>query len=155
MACLPEKTLIKQILSCGALFSILLAGCSEEVLGPGNIARPLVGNYDLESRTVTLQDSSNTVLDALVPPRVRGLLRLSGDGRYGQVDTTIVSDSTIVRTQNGRWSVLNNVFFFVTDDNQQFEDSFTFDGLKLVRVSENNRHSSGQLFTVTDSWLKQ
>jgi len=154
----PEKTLIKQILSYGVFFSVLIAGCSEEVVGPGNVARPLVGNYDLESRTVntTIQTDSGSTEEriTLVPPLVRGHLRLSTDGRYGQVDTTIVSDSTTVNIQNGRWSVLDNVFYFVTDDNQQYEDRFTFDGLRLVRDSESVRHVSGRFFSVTDVWLK-
>ncbi len=150
--------MIKQILSYGVLISALLAGCSEDVVGPGNIARPLVGNYDLESRTVNTPsqtDSDSLVQTTLVPPQVRGLLRLSADGRYGQVDTTAVSDSTTIRVQSGRWSVLNDVFFFVTDGSQQFEDRYTFDGLRLVRTSEAIRHSSGWLFNVTDVWLKQ
>jgi len=151
--------LIKQFLSLGVLISVLLAGCSEDVVGPGKIARPLVGNYDLESRSVntTSQSDTGTVVerDTLLPPRVRGLLRLNANGRYGQVDTTLVSDSTSIRIQNGRWSVLNDVFFFVTDDNQQFEDRFTYDGLRLVRTSEAIRHSSGRLFSVTDVWLRQ
>ena len=154
----PEKTLIKQILSFGVLFSALIAGCSEDAVGPGNVARPLVGNYDLESRTVntTIQTDSGSTEEriVLVPPMVRGRLRLSIDGRYGQVDTTIVSDSTTVNIQNGRWSVLDNVFYFVTDDNQRYEDRFTFDGLRLVRNSENIRHVSGRYFNVTDVWLK-
>lgn len=150
--------MIKQILSYGVLFSALIAGCSEDVAGPGNIARPLVGNYELESRTVntTIQTDSGSTEERIVlaPPQVRGRLRLSSDGRYGQVDTTIVSDSTSVNIQNGRWSVLDNVFYFVTDDNQQYEDRFTFDGLRLVRNSEDLRHVSGRLFSVTDVWLK-
>lgn len=155
----PEKTLFKQILSYGLLLSALIAGCAENNVGPGNIARPLVGNYDLESRTVnfTTQTDSGTVVEqtVLVPPQVRGLLRLSVNGRYGQVDTTVVSDSTVVRIQNGQWSVLDNFFHFITDDNQQFEDRFTFDGLRLVRTSMEIQHSSGRLFNVEDVWLKQ
>lgn len=155
----PEKTLIKQILSYGLLLSALIAGCAENNVGPGNIARPLVGIYDLESRTVNFetQTDSESVLEqtVLVPPQVRGLLRLSVNGRYGQVDTTAVSDSTVVRIQNGRWSVLDSFFYFITDDNQQFEDRFTFDGLRLVRTSMVIRHSSGRQFNVEDVWLKQ
>ncbi len=153
------ETLFKQILSYGLLLSALIAGCAENNVGPGNIARPLVGNYDLESRTVnfTTQTDSGTVVEqsVLVPPQVRGLLHLSGNGRYGQVDTTAVSDSTVVRIQNGRWSVLDSFFYFITDDNRQFEDRFTFDGLRLVRTSMEIRHSSGRLFNVEDVWLKQ
>ena len=154
----PEKTLIKQILTYGVLFSALIAGCSEEVVGPGNVARPLVGNYELESRTVntTVQTDSGSTEEriVLVPPQVRGRLRLSTDGRYGQVDTTAVSDSTTVDIQNGHWSVLDDVFYFVTDANQQYEYRFTFDGLRLVRDSEDFRHVSGRLYNVTDVWLK-
>lgn len=154
----PEKYLIKQILSYGVLFSALIAGCSEEIVGPGNVARPLVGNYDLESRTIntTIQTDTGSTEEqiVLVPPQVRGRLRLSTDGRYGQVDTTIVSDSTTVNVQNGRWSVLDDVFYFVTDNNQQYQDRFAFDGLRLVRNSEEIRHVSGRLFNVTDVWLK-
>ena len=155
----PEKTLIKQFLACGVLFSALAAGCGEDAVGPGNIARPLVGSYDLESRTVNTSGGSDTgeveEQVTLIPPQVRGFLRLGVDGRYGQVDTTVVSDSTAIRVQNGRWSVLDDFFFFVTDDNQQFQDRFTFDGLRLVRTSEVIRHSSGRFFTATDVWLKQ
>jgi hypothetical protein len=155
----PEKALIKQILTYGVLFSALVAGCSEDIIGPGDIARPLVGNYDLESRTLntTIQTDSGSMEErtTLVPPQVGGLLRLSADGRYGQVDTTAVLDSTTVRIQNGHWSVLDDVFIFVTNDNQRYEDRFTFDGLRLVRTSENIRHSSGRFFNVTDVWLKQ
>ena len=154
-----EKALIKQILTYGVLFSALIAGCSEDIVGPGNIARPLVGSYDLESRTVntTIQTDTGSVeeRDRLVPPQVIGLLRLNADGRYGQVDTTVVSDSTTVRVRHGHWSVLDNVFFFVTDDDRQSRDHFTFDGLRLVRTSETIRHSSGRLFSITDVWLKQ
>ena len=154
----PERTLIKQILSYGVLFSALIAGCSEDVAGPGNVARPLVGNYDLESRTIntTVQTDSGSTEEriVLVPPQVRGRLRLSTDGRFGQVDTTIVSDSTRVNIQNGLWSVLDNVLYFVTNNNQQYEDRFTFDGLRLVRNSEDFRHVSGRLYSVTDVWLK-
>lgn len=154
-----EKDLIKQILTCGVLFCALIAGCGEDAVGPGNVARPLVGSYDLESRTVktaTQADTGAVMTEVtLVPPQVRGFLRLGVDGRYGQVDTTVVSDSTAIRVQNGRWSVLDDVFFFVTDDNQQFEDRFTFDGLRLVRTSGEIRHSSGRLFNATDVWLKQ
>ena len=151
--------MIKQILTYGALFSVLVSGCSDDVVGPGNIARPLVGSYDLESRTLNTpvqQDTGSTEEQTtLVPPTIGGLLRLSADGRYGQVDTTAVADSTTVRVQHGHWSVLDDVFIFVTDDNQRFEDRFTFDGLRLVRTSEIIRHSSGRLFNVTDVWLKQ
>lgn len=155
--------MIRQTLTCGVLFGVLIgaliAGCGEDAVGPGNIARPLVGVYDLESRMVNTAAGSDTGADVeqitLVPPQVRGFLRLSIDGRYGQVDTTVVSDSTAIRIQNGRWSVLDDVFYFVTDDNQQFEDRFTYDGLRLVRTSEVIRHSSGRLFTATDVWLKQ
>lgn len=150
--------MIKQILTYGVLFSALIAGCSEDVVGPGNVARPLVGNYDLESRTVntTVQTDTGSTDEriTLVPPQVRGRLRLSTDGRYGQVDTTIVSDSTTVNVQNGRWSVLDNVFYFVTND-QQHQDRFIFDGLRLVRTSEAIRHASGRFFSVTDVWLRQ
>ncbi len=151
--------MIKQILTYGVLFSALVAGCGEDVVGPGNIASPLVGNYGLESRTLntTIQTDSGSIEEQLklVPPQVGGLLRLSADGRYGQVDTTAVSDTTTVRVQNGRWSVLDNVFFFVTDNDQQFQDRFTFDGSRLVRTSEVTRHSSGRLFSFTDVWLKE
>lgn len=150
--------MIKQILTCGVLLSALIAGCGEDAVGPGNVAGPLVGNYDLESRTVntTVQTDSGSTEErtVLVPPMVRGRLRLSADGRYGQVDTTIVSDTTTVNVQNGRWSVLDNVFYFVTDDNQQYEDRFTFDGLRLVRDSEAIRHVSGRFFSITDVWIK-
>lgn len=150
--------MFKQILSFGVLFSALIAGCGEDAIGPGNVARPLVGNYALESRTVntTTQTDSGSIDEQtlLVPPQVRGRLRLSTDGRYGQVDTTAVSDSTTVNVQNGRWSVLDDVFYFVTDENQQYEDRFSFDGLRLVRDSENVRHVSGRFFSVTDVWLK-
>jgi len=150
--------LIKQILTYGVLFSALIAGCSEDIVGPGNVARPLVGNYELESRTVhsTFQTDSGSSMDQtrLVPPQVGGHLRLGADGRYGQVDTTAVADSTAVRIQNGHWSVLDNVFYFVTDD-QRYEDRFSFDGSRLVRTSEIVRHSSGRLFNLTDVWLKQ
>lgn len=153
-----EIALIKQILSYGVLFSALIAGCGEDVIGPGNIARPLVGNYELESRTVNVTiptvTGSTDERTLLVPPQVRGRLRLSTDGRYGQVDTTVVSDSTTVNIQNGHWSVLDDVFYFVTNDNQQYEDRFTFDGLRLVRNSEDIRHVSGRLYNVTDVWLK-
>ena len=153
----PEKILIKQILTYGVFFSALVAGCNEEVVGPGSVARPLVGDYDLESRTVntTIQTDSGSTEEriVLVPPQVRGRLRLSTDGRYGQVDTIAVSDSTAVNIQNGRWSVLDNVFYFVTD-NQQYEDRFTFDGRRLVRISEDIRHVSGRLLNITDVWLK-
>ncbi|MCY3714220.1 MAG: hypothetical protein OXH02_13100 [Gemmatimonadetes bacterium] len=149
--------MLKQILTYGVLFSALIAGCSEDVVGPGKVARPLVGDYDLESRTVnsTIQTDSGSTEEriVLVPPQVRGRLRLSTDGRYGQVDTISVSDSTTVNIQNGRWSVLDNVFYFVTD-NQQYEDRFTFDGLRLIRNSEEIRHVSGTLLKVTDVWLK-
>ncbi len=162
MANPPEKALFKQILSCGVscgvLLSALIAGCGEDAIGPGNVARPLVGDYELESRTVntTTQTDSGSIDERilLVPPQVRGRLRLSTDGRYGQVDTTVVLDSTTVNIQNGRWSVLDNVFYFVTDDNQQYEDRFSFDGLRLVRDSEDVRHVSGRFFSVTDVWLK-
>ncbi|MCY3773672.1 MAG: hypothetical protein OXG98_16825 [Gemmatimonadetes bacterium] len=151
--------MIKQILTYGVLFSALMAGCSEDIVGPGHIARPLVGNYDLESRTIhtTTQTDTGSVEERLmlVPPQVGGLLRLSADGRYGQVDTTVISDSTTVRVQNGRWNVLDNVFFFVTDNDRQFEDRFTFDGSRLVRTSENFRHSSGRLISFTDVWFKR
>ena len=90
-----------------------------------------------------------------MPPEVSGLLRLSVNGRYGQVDTTFVSDSTAVYIQNGRWSVLKDAFYFITDDNQQYENKFTFDGLRLVRISKDNFHSTGPYYTVTDIWLKQ
>ncbi len=155
----PEKALIKQILTYGVLFSALVAGCSEDVIGPGGVARPLVGNYDLESRTLntTVQQDTGSMEEriTLVPPQISGLLRLSADGRYGQVDTTVVSDSTTIRVQNGHWSVLDSVFFFVTDDDRQSQDHFTFDGLRLVRTSETIRHSSGRSFSITDVWLKQ
>ena len=155
----PEKALIKQILTYGVLFSALIAGCSDDIVGPGNIAQPLVGSYDLESRTVntTAQTDTGSMEERilLVPPQVGGLLRLSADGRYGQVDTTVVSDTTNVRVQNGRWSVLDNVFFVVTDNDRQIEDRFTFDGSRLVRTSENFRTSFGQLFSFTDVWLKR
>ena len=151
--------MIKQILTYGVLFSALVAGCSEDIVGPGNIARPLVGSYDLESRTLNtaVQTDTGSVEEQtmLVPPQVSGLLRLSADGRYGQVDTTVVADSTTVRVQHGRWSVLDDVFFFVTDQDRQSEDRFTFDGSRLVRTSAAFRHSSGQIFSVTDIWLKQ
>ena len=151
--------MIKQILTCGVLFSALIAGCGEDAVGPGNVARPLVGNYELESRTInaTIQTDTGSTDEriVLVPPLVRGRLRLSTDGRYGQVDTTIVSDSTTVNVQNGRWSVLDNVFYFVTDGNQQYENRFTFDGLRLVRDSEDFRHVSGRIISVTDVWLKR
>tara|TARA_B100001750_G_scaffold204486_1_gene180946 strand:+ start:691 stop:1194 length:504 start_codon:yes stop_codon:yes gene_type:complete len=150
-----EKILFSQKFWYGALYFILLAGCSGGILESGDIARPLVGNYGLESRTVTLQDSSSTVLNSLMPPEVSGLLRLSVNGRYGQVDTTFVSDSTAVYIQNGRWSVLKDAFYFITDDNQQYENKFTFDGLRLVRISKDNFHSTGPYYTVTDIWLKQ
>ncbi len=154
-----EKALIKQILTYGVLFSALIAGCSEDIVGPGNIARPLVGSYDLESRTVNTTILTDTgrveERDRLVPPQVIGLLRLNADGRYAQVDTTVVFDSTTVRVRHGHWSVLDNVFFFVTDDDRQSQDHFTFDGLRLVRTSESIRHSSGRLFSITDVWLKQ
>lgn len=156
MAGFSENTLINQTFWCGVLYIILLGGCSSEgILEPGDVARPLVGNYGLESRTVTLQDSSNTVLNSLIPPDVSGLLRLNVNGRYGQVDTTVVSDSENVYIQNGRWSVLKDAFYFVTDENQQYENTFTFDGLRLVRISRDNLHSTGHYFTVTDIWLKQ
>ena len=155
----PEKALIKQILTYGVLFSALVAGCSEDIIGPGDIARPLVGSYDLESRTVntTIPTDTGSVEERfrLVPPQVIGLLRLNADGRYGQVDTTVVADSTTVLVRHGRWSVLDDVFFFVTDDDRQSQDHFTFDGLRLVRTSENIHHSSGRFFNVTDVWLKQ
>ncbi len=151
--------MIKQILTCGVLFSALIAGCGEDAVGPGNVARPLVGNYELESRTInaTIQTDTGSTEEriVLVPPLVRGRLRLSTDGRYGQVDTTIVSDSTTVNVQNGRWSVLDNVFYFVTDGNQLYENRFTFDGLRLVRDSEDFRHVSGRIISVTDVWLKR
>ena len=151
--------MIKQLISYGVLVSALIAGCAENNVGPGNIARPLVGSYDLESRTVnfTTQIDSGNVSEqtVLLPPQVRGMLRLSSSGRYGQIDTTVVSDSTNVRIQSGRWSVLDGFFHFVTDENQQFEDHFTFDGLRLVRTSMEIRHSSGRLFNVEDVWLKQ
>ena len=154
----PENALIKQFLSCAVLFSALIAGCGEDAIGPGNVAQPLVGNYALESRTVITSTQTDSVSMEerilLVPPQVRGRLRLSNNGRYGQVDTTIVSDSTTVNIQNGRWSVLNNVFYFVTDENQQYEDRFSFDGLRLVRDSEQILHVSGRYFSVTDVWLK-
>lgn len=151
--------MIKQILTYGVLFSALIAGCGEDVVGPGNVARPLVGNYDLESRTLitTIQTDSGSTEDrsTLVPPQVGGLLRLSADGRYGQVDTTVIADSTTVSVKNGHWSVLDSVFFVVTDDDQHFEDRFIFDGSRLIRTSEKFRHSSGRLFSFTDVWLKQ
>ncbi len=159
MVNLPEKALIKHILTCGVLFSALVAGCGEESVGPGNVARPLVGSYDLESRTVNTATPSDTgrvlAQTVLVPPQVRGFLRLGIEGRYGQVDTTVVLDSTAVHIQNGRWSVLDDVFYFVTDDNQQFENRFTFDGLRLVRISEEIQHTSGSIYFVQDTWLKQ
>jgi len=155
----PEKALIKQILTYGVLFSALIAGCGEDVVGPGNIARPLVGNYGLESRTIntSIQTDSGSMEERfkLVPPQVGGRLRLSADGRYGQVDTTVISDSTTVRVQNGHWSVLDNVFFFVTDNDRESQDRFTFDGSRLVRISEAFRHSSGRLSSFTDVWLKE
>ncbi len=150
--------MIKQILTYGVLFSAFIAGCADDLVGPGNIARPLVGHYDLESRTVrtNVQTDTGSVEErlVLVPPQVTGVLRLSADGRYGQVDTTVVADSMTVRVQNGQWSVLDNRFFFVIDG-QQSQDDFTFDGATLVRNSEELLHPSGGLYNFTDVWRKQ
>ncbi len=147
--------MIRRLISISAWSCILLLGCSEGVLDSYNVAEPLVGNYELESRAISLQDSSNTVVDMLIHPTIRGVLRLNPDGRYGQVDSMIVADSVSVYIQKGQWSVLKDIFFFITDENQPHENNFSFDGLRLIRTSKDNLLSSGQVFTITDTWLKQ
>ena len=138
-------------------FILFIGGCSEGILDPGDIARPLVGNYKLESRQFVSQDSAGTELDFLVPPRVESFLRLNVNGRYGQVDSITLVDTlgTEVFVENGRWSVLNDRMFLETDTNQLRDEEFEFDGARLTRISRDNSSNAFGFFSVFDVWRKQ
>ncbi len=149
--------LTNYLFAIGATLILFIGGCGEGILEPGDIARPLVGNYKLESRQFILQDSAGTELDFLVPPRVESFLRLNLNGRFGQVDSITLSDSlgTQVFIENGRWSVLNNRMFLETDTNFLRNEEFQYDGFRLVRIERDNASNANGLLNVIDIWRKQ
>lgn len=146
-----------KLFSIWAALILFIGGCGEGILEPGDIARPLVGNYKLESREFILQDSVGTRLDLLVPPRVESFLRLSLNGRYGQVDSITLADSleTQVFIENGRWSVLNDRMFLETDTNFLRNEQYLFDGARLIRIESNNASNANGPFSAIDVWRKQ
>ena len=136
---------------------LCIVACGKGVLEPGDVARPLVGNYKLESRQFIQQDSVETELDFLTPPRIESFLRLNLNGRYGQVDSIMLADTlaTQVFIENGRWSVLNDRMFFESDANFLRNEEFRYDGIRLTRTSRDNSGDIIGLFTVIDVWRKQ
>jgi len=148
--------LTNKIYSIWAVLIILIGGCGEGILQPGDIARPLVGNYKLESRQFLIQDSAGTELEFLTPPRVESFLRLNFNGRYGQVDSITLDDSTgtQVFVENGRWSVLNNRMFLETDTNLLRNEEFRYDGIRLTRIEQDNVSNANGVLNVIDIWRK-
>lgn len=144
-------------LSILAILILFVGGCGEGILDPGEIARPLVGSYKLESRQFVIQDSMNTEIDFLTPPRVVSFLRLNVNGRYGQVDSITLADTldTQIFIENGRWSVLNDRMFFESDENFLRNEEFVYDGIRLTRTARDNTSNTFGLFTAIDIWRKQ
>lgn len=136
---------------------LIMTACGDDILGPGDVALPLVGTYLLESRSFVAQDSARTVLTELTPPEIRSSLKLTDEGRYAQVDTLNISEQREILTAVGRWSVLNNQFFMETDGNRIFPQLFTFDGTTLTLITpdlQGNDSVPSGFFDVIDVWRK-
>jgi len=132
---------------------LLLAGCAEGILDPGDIALPLTGTYTLESRTYIDADRDSTLL-VQTPPQVRAYLTLVRNGRYGQIDTLQTTSGTQVFVETGRWSVLGDQFFIETDTDRTVTETFTYDGIYLARTLPDFLTLDGTI-AITDVWRRR
>lgn len=132
----------------------LFGNCGNGVLEPGDVARPLAGTYRLESRTFVDQDSAGTILEVWAPPKVRSLLVLSREGRYGLVDTTATDNEVLVVRETGRWSVFVDLFYIESDDDRAATEQFRYDGMRLVRILPNQSGGPSGLFSIVDVWVQ-